>query len=84
MSRFISGRRSAWPALSVAALLAASLAFAVTPNARTFNAGEKSHLDGIIVSREGNTLKLRGDNDAISTINLNAQTKIEMKHGMFG
>lgn len=64
--------------------MAASLAFAVTPNARTFNAGEKSTLNGIIVSRDGNVLKLRGDNDAISTIDLNARTKIEMKHGLFG
>lgn len=82
LRKCIPGWRSAWPA--AAALLTASLAFAVTPNTRTFTAGEKSHLNGIIVSRQGNVLKLRGDNDAISTIDLNAQTKIQMKHGLFG
>lgn len=84
LSIWTLGRRSAWAVLPAAGLLAASLAFAVTPNAHSFNAGEKSSLNGIIVSRQGNVLKLRGTDDAISTIDLNAQTKIEMKHGLFG
>ncbi|HEX7360683.1 MAG TPA: OmpA family protein [Bryobacteraceae bacterium] len=84
LTKCIPGWRSAWPAVSAAALLTASLAFAVTPNAHSFNAGEKAQLNGIIVSRQGNMLKLRGDDNAISTVELNAQTKIQMKHGMFG
>jgi OOP family OmpA-OmpF porin len=84
LSKLLPGGRKTWLALSAQGLLAAGLAFAVTPNARTFNAGEKSHLDGVIVSRQGNVLKLRGDDDAISTIDLNDQTKIELKHGAFG
>lgn len=80
---YLPGRRIVL-ALAAQGLLVAGLAFAVTPNAKTYTAGEKNHVDGVIVSREGNVLKLRGDDDAISTVDLNDQTKIELKHGAFG
>lgn len=67
------------------ALLAAALAMSmVTPNERVFTNGQEANVKGVIVSREGNTLKLRGDDDAMGTIDLAEGTKIEMKHGLFG
>lgn len=72
-------------ALSAVALLTAAISPAfVTPNTRTFTAGQQTKVKGVIVSREGNTMKLRGDDDAIGTIDLTGDTKIDMKHGVFG
>lgn len=73
--------------LSVAAqiLLTSTLCMArVTPNTRTFNAGENAKIQGVIVSREGDILKLRAADDSIGTIDLTNTTKIELKHGWFG
>lgn len=56
----------------------------VTPNTRTFNAGENAKIQGVIVSREGDILKLRASDDSIGTIDLTNTTKIELKHGWFG
>ena len=67
-----------------AALLPAVLALAfVEPNVKTFTAGEKTKVDGTIVSREGTVLKLRGDDDSIGTVELNPDTEIELKKGGF-
>jgi len=68
-----------WIAISVPALFAATLVMAVEPNARTFTAGQETKVQGVVVSRDGNTLKLRGDDDAIGTIDLTETTKIQLK-----
>lgn len=74
--RFIKGVLSA----SAIGVLAAGLAMArVEPNARTFTAGEKGKVQGVIVSHEGDVLKLRGDDDSIGTVDLTNTTKIELK-----
>ncbi len=66
-------------------LLTAVLAMGrVTPNERVFTNGQQVKVKGVIVSRDGNTLKLRGDDDALGTIDLTDATRIQMKHGMFG
>src|SRR5437763_9178518 len=66
-------------------LLTAALAMSmVTPNERTFTKDQRAKVKGVIISKEGNTLKLRGDDDAIGTIELTEATEIKMKHGMFG
>jgi outer membrane protein OmpA-like peptidoglycan-associated protein len=63
-------------------LLASTLAMArVEPNARTFTAGEKSKVQGVIVAHQGDTLKVRGDDDTIGTVDLTNTTKIELKKG---
>lgn len=72
-------------AMSTSALLSGTLALGmVTPTAKTFPAGEKSKVKGVIISREGDSLKLRGDDDSVGTIDLTSTTKIQLKHGMFG
>jgi outer membrane protein OmpA-like peptidoglycan-associated protein len=63
-------------------VLAATLAMArVEPNTRTFTAGEKSKVQGVIVAHQGETLKVRGDDDAIGTVDLTNTTKIELRKG---
>jgi outer membrane protein OmpA-like peptidoglycan-associated protein len=64
-----------------ACALAASLALAVTPNTRTFTADEQSKVAGVIVSRDGQVIKLRTDDDSIGTIDITDETKIQLKKG---
>lgn len=72
-------------AISTQGLLAASLVLAVEPNTRTFTADQKAKVKGVILSHDGNALKVRDENDnAVSTIDLSDSTKIELKHGIFG
>jgi hypothetical protein len=68
--------------ISASVLLTAGLAMSVEPNTRTFTAGQKEKVHGVIVSREGDTLKVRGDDDSIGTIDLADNTKIQLKHGI--
>ncbi len=70
--------------ISASALLTAGLALSVEPNTRTFTAGQKEKVQGVILSRDGDTLKLRGDDDSVGTIDLTNDTKIQLKHGIFG
>jgi outer membrane protein OmpA-like peptidoglycan-associated protein len=71
-------------AVPTGTLLAASLVFGVTPNAKTFDAGQKADVKGVIISRDGDTIKLRGDDDSVGTVDLTSTTKIQLKHGIFG
>src|SRR3954470_4994923 len=85
MQLHIAKGMKALMALAPAAFLMTTLAFSmVTPNERVFTNDQEAKVKGVIVSRDANTLKLRGDDDAIGTIDLTGTTKIEMKHGMFG
>lgn len=70
-------------AAALPAFLPVGTAWGVTPNARTFTDGEKATVQGVIISREGQTLKLRIDDDSIGTIDLTAATKIQLKSGVF-
>ena len=70
-------------AIGAQALVAATLAWGVTPNTRTFSAGEKAKVQGTILSRDGNSIKLRGDDDSIGTVDLTDGTKIQLKKGAF-
>jgi OmpA-OmpF porin, OOP family len=67
--------------LAAPLLLASTFAFAVTPNARTFGADEQAKVQGVIVSREAQTIKLRMDDDSIGTVDITNDTKIELKKG---
>ena len=70
--------------ISAALLISATLAFGVEPNTRTFANGEKTKVEGVVVSRDGDTLKLRASDDSIGTVDLTKDTKIQLKHGIFG
>lgn len=72
-------------AISTQGLLATTLVLAVEPNTRTFTADQHAKVKGEILSHDGNTLKVRDDDDnAVSTIDLSNSTKIQLKHGVFG
>ena len=69
---------------TVAALVPITFAFGmVEPNARTFTAGQQVRVQGVIISRDGQMIKLRSDDESIGTIDLTEDTKIQLKHGMF-
>jgi outer membrane protein OmpA-like peptidoglycan-associated protein len=71
--------------ISVLTVLTAGLAVSgVEPNARTFTAGQQTKIQGVIVSRDGDMIKLRANDDSIGTIDLTKETKIQLKHGIFG
>jgi len=72
--------------LSISSLAAFTAMLAngmVEPTVRNFTAGQKTNVQGVIISRTGNVFKLRGEDDAIGTIDLTDATKIELKHGVF-
>jgi OmpA-OmpF porin, OOP family len=64
-------------------LAIAAVATAVEPTTRTFSAGEQVKIQGVIVSRQGDTLKLRANDESIGTVDLTKDTKVELKHGVF-
>lgn len=65
------------------ALLPLTLAFGrVEPNTRTFSAGQQAKVEGVVISRDGQTIKLRGDDDSVGTIDLTNDTKIQLKRGI--
>lgn len=64
-------------------LLVPGIAWCVTPNARTFTEGQQAKVQGVIISRDGQTIKLRADDDSIGTIDLTDTTKIKLKSGVF-
>jgi outer membrane protein OmpA-like peptidoglycan-associated protein len=71
-------------AVSATILLTAGMAISAESNTRTFTESHKEKFQGVIVSRDGDTLKLRGEDDSIGTIELTSETKIQLKHGILG
>ncbi len=65
-------------------LIMSAAALGVEPNTRTFTAGQQTKIQGVIISRDGDTLKLRSNDDSIGTIDLTNDTRIQLKHGIFG
>ncbi len=73
-----------WLGFTMSALLPVALAFGmVEPNTRTFTAGQQVKVQGVIISRNGQMIKLRSDDDSIGTIDITDDTKIQLKHGLF-
>ncbi|MGC2662331.1 MAG: OmpA family protein [Bryobacteraceae bacterium] len=69
---------------SLSIMMTTIAAARVTPSARTFTAGEHVNLKGVIISRDGDMLRLKADDDSIGTVDLSSTTKIQMRHGMWG
>ena len=64
------------------ALVSSMLAFGVEANTRGFPTDQKAKIQGVIVSRAGDVLKLRADDDSIGTIDLTGDTKIQLKRAL--
>jgi OOP family OmpA-OmpF porin len=80
-----NGHLKMWIAISAQTILAASMMLAVEPsNSKTFNAGEKAAVKGVILSRDGDSMKVRADDDTVDTIDLTSETKVQLRHGVFG
>ncbi|MBV9612533.1 MAG: OmpA family protein [Acidobacteriaceae bacterium] len=62
-------------------LMLATLAMGVEPNTRTFTEGQQTKVQGVIVARDGNSLKVRANDDSIGTVDLTNETKIQLKRG---
>jgi outer membrane protein OmpA-like peptidoglycan-associated protein len=69
-------------AIAALTLATSTLALGVTPNTRTFTAGQNVKVQGVILSRDGNSIKLRIDDDSIGTVDLSDLTKIQLKSGV--
>lgn len=66
--------------LSISTLLSAGLALArVEPTAHTFTAGQQVKVQGVIVSHDGDMLKIRTSDDSIGTVDLTKTTRIQLK-----
>ena len=61
-------------------MLFAALSFArVEQPAHTFTAGQQAKIQGVIVARDGDLLKIRTADDSIGTIDLTQNTKIQLR-----
>jgi OOP family OmpA-OmpF porin len=77
-------RAKLWCGFAASVFLPATLVFGfVENNTKTFTAGQEAKMQGVIVSRTGQTIKLRGDDDSVGTIDLTEDTKVQLKHGVF-
>ncbi len=65
-------------------MMISAAAMGVEPNTRTFTAGQQTKIQGVIISRDGDTLKLRSNDDSVGMIDLTKDTRIQLKHGIFG
>jgi outer membrane protein OmpA-like peptidoglycan-associated protein len=64
-------------------LVLAAVVFGAAPASHHFLSGQKAKVKGIIISRDGDTLKLREGADMVATIALDDQTKVQIKKGAF-
>ena len=73
ISRMASG-------VTISTLLLTGLAFArVEQPAHTFTAGEQAKVQGVLLSRDGDLLKIRTSDDSVGTIDVTNTTKIQLK-----
>jgi outer membrane protein OmpA-like peptidoglycan-associated protein len=72
-------------AVAASTLLTCGTLFArVEPTTHPFPAGQSAKVQGVIVSRDGDMLKVRTSDDSIGIVDLKQDTKIELKKGWFG
>jgi hypothetical protein len=60
-------------------LVSSLLLFGAEDNTHAFRADKKAKIQGVILSKTNDVLKLRADDNSIATIDLTANTKIELK-----
>jgi outer membrane protein OmpA-like peptidoglycan-associated protein len=65
-------------------LVSSLLVFGAEENVHAFRAGKKAKIQGVIVSKTNDVLKLRADDNSIATIDLTGDTKIELKRALGG
>ncbi len=60
-------------------LVSSLLVFGAEENAHAFRDGKKAKIQGVIVSKTNDVLKLRADDNSVATIDLTGDTRIELK-----
>jgi OmpA-OmpF porin, OOP family len=65
-------------------LVSSLLVFGAEDNAHAFRAGKKAKIQGVIVSKTNDVLKLRADDNSIATLDLTGDTRIELKSALGG
>jgi OOP family OmpA-OmpF porin len=69
--------------LAAAMLFQATLAYAmVEPNVRTFTAGQKDKITGVILTRNGQVVRVQSDDNAVGTVDISDETKIQLKRSL--
>jgi OOP family OmpA-OmpF porin len=68
--------------LAICTLALADMVFGALPADHHFLSGEKAKVNGIIMSRDGDLIKLRESADTTATIVLNDRTRVRMKKGV--
>src|SRR5579875_1650471 len=56
----------------------------VEPTTHPFPAGQSVKVQGVIVSRDGDMIKIRTADDSIGIVDLKQDTKIQLRKGWFG
>jgi outer membrane protein OmpA-like peptidoglycan-associated protein len=69
--------------LIIVSFTIAAAQVAVTQSQRTFPAGEKGEVKGVIIARYGDALQIRDKNNECVTVFLNEATQVESPSGMF-
>jgi outer membrane protein OmpA-like peptidoglycan-associated protein len=75
-------RRTSFFGLGACTLTLAGLVFGALPTNHHFMAGQKAKVTGVIMSRDGDSLKLREPGDMVATIILDDRTKVQVKKGV--
>jgi outer membrane protein OmpA-like peptidoglycan-associated protein len=70
-------------AISLAAASATAVGWSAELNTATFSADHKTKIQGVILSHDGDSLKVRTDSDSVAVIDLTGSTKIQLKRGTF-
>ena len=65
------------------ACLLATTAWAVESPTRAIESGQKEKISGTIQGRDGETMRVREDNNSIVVVDLSDSTKVELKSGLF-
>jgi outer membrane protein OmpA-like peptidoglycan-associated protein len=81
-SSTITKRRTIFVVLLAAGSLCTS-SWGAELNSLTFTADHKDKIQGVILSHEGDTLKIRTDGDSVAIVDLTESTKVHLKRRFF-
>lgn len=82
--RNISLIRGACLWVAVQALVLTSAVWAADTQVRSIANGSSAKVRGIIMSRDGDLMRVREEADSVVTVALSNTTKVSLKHGLFG
>jgi OmpA-OmpF porin, OOP family len=84
LMRNMSRLKGAVLCTAIQALVLTSAVWAADTQVRTIASGSSAKVRGIIVSRDGDLMRVREDADSVVNVALTSTTKVTLKHGLFG